>query len=160
MFQIELTNAHGGNLDEEFLREVAIHAIKDEQLAAADVVIALVNDATILEVNRRHLAHDYPTDVISFLYDSTPRSVGAPSSGCGLEALDGELVISVDTAARAATEHGWSLREELALYVVHGLLHLCGFDDQNPTDRQRMRQREREVLSRWKITPPGSEGGE
>ena len=63
--------------------------------------------------------------------------------------LDGaaELVISTETAARVAREHGHECAAEVALYVVHGLLHLCGYDDRTEPERQAMRGAERQVLT-------------
>ena len=69
-------------------------------------------------VNRRHLDHDWPTDVISFRL-----------SDAGEPFLAGELVVSAERAASVARQFGVDPRAELALYVVHGLLHLCGYDD-------------------------------
>jgi probable rRNA maturation factor len=62
-----------------------------------------------------------------------------------------ELVVSVETAARVARRHGHAVRAEVALYVVHGLLHCCGHDDVRARDRARMRHAEREVMRRLRL---------
>ena len=85
------------------------------------ISIALVDDATIHAVNRRHLAHDWPTDVISFRLSEVDD-----------DELAGELVVSAEMAATTARQAGVGAWDELALYVVHGLLHLCGYDDHDP----------------------------
>ena len=65
----------------------------------------------------------------------------------------GELYVSVDRARAVAAERGVSLERELTLYVVHGALHLCGFDDHEESERERMRGAEREVMERLGFPP-------
>ena len=97
--------------------------------------VALVDDAVIRVTNAEHLDHDWATDVISFPMAEAPR-------------IEGELMISADTARREASERGHSPYHELMLYAVHGGLHLLGYDDHNASDRRRMRAAERRVLAR------------
>jgi len=124
-------------VDPEALARLVRAVLASEGVAAASVSIAVVDDPTIRTVNRRHLAHDWPTDVISF-----------PLSGPGEEALAGELVVSAEMAATTARQTGVPAWDELALYVVHGLLHLCGYDDSAADARDAMRRREAEILAR------------
>jgi len=113
------------------------------------VTVVLVTDDEIHRINREFLEHDWPTDVISFAYHE---AADATSSEL---LLDGELVISVETAGREAGKHGWSLDDELLLYFTHGFLHLCGYDDLTDEERPRMRQKERELLSIFGLCPRG-----
>jgi probable rRNA maturation factor len=92
------------------------------------------------QLNKRYLEHDEPTDVLSF-----------PLSEPGARRLAGEVVISADVARRQAEGRGHDVQAELALYVIHGLLHLCGYDDQTPAAAARMRERERHYLSRLSL---------
>jgi probable rRNA maturation factor len=108
-----------------------------EGIRCAEISLAMVDDATIHAVNRRHLNHDWPTDVITF-------ALSEPDDPC----LVAELVVSAEMAARTAAAAGSDPDAELTLYVVHGLLHLCGYDDQTDVDAQAMRQREAETLAR------------
>jgi len=125
------------NVDPDALRTLARNILAGEGIAEADVSITLVDDAVIHSINRRHLDHDWPTDVITF-------SLGDP----GATVLEAELVVSAEMAARTAKQIGADPSAELALYVVHGLLHLCGFDDVQPEAAARMHAREAEVLAR------------
>lgn len=112
-----------------FLRAVVRAALQRGGRLGLPVSLWLTDDAAIAQVHAEHLDDPTPTDVISFdLGDSA------------------ELVVSVETARREAKAHGHATRAEVALYVVHGLLHVCGFDDIRPRDRARMREAEREVL--------------
>lgn len=104
--------------------------------------VVLVDDAALGAMHGEWLGDPTPTDVITFdLADGTDSPGAAEEAG-----LQGELYISVDRAIRVAQERGVSAGRELALYVVHGTLHLCGFDDHEPTERRRMRIAEAEVL--------------
>jgi len=92
--------------------------------------VLLVGDRAIRRLNRAYLSRDHPTDVLAF---PQPRGFSLPGPH-----LLGDVVISVDTAARQAKAHGHSLNQELALLLIHGLLHLLGYDDSTPAARRRM----------------------
>ena len=105
-------------------------------IPSAVLSIALVDDDRMASLNAAHLNHDGPTDVLSFdLRDND----GSP--------LEGELVLSVDTAAREAQQRGHALEAELMLYAVHGTLHLLGYDDHDEADALRMHTVEDEILT-------------
>lgn len=151
--------------DEQRLRDVIERVLSSEGILAAEISLALVGDAEIHRINRDFLGHDYPTDVISFLLSSSPEIVSPaseqsysvnPQAGSS-SFIEGELVVSTETATREAAANGWSAQDELLLYVVHGLLHLCGYDDLSDEARPAMRARERELLAIWNLTPTGLE---
>lgn len=101
--------------------------------------VLLADDARLKELNRSFRGKNKPTDVLSF---------PAPTNG---EGTIGDIAISVETAARQAGEHGHTLGEELRILLLHGVLHLAGFDHE--TDRGEMRAREGEL--RRKLGLPG-----
>ncbi len=107
-------------------------------LAELRASISLVDDPTIHELNREHLQHDWPTDVISFVFESVASDAG--------HRVDGEVIASIDTAARLSQAAGWSPADELLLYVIHGMLHLAGLDDLQPEQRAAMRAAEQACL--------------
>lgn len=172
-YQIQITDRLAQSvIRHSFLEEVVCRVLSEEQIDRASISIAIVDDAQIHAVNREFLGHDYPTDVISFLLSSedgttsksidTPQSISDESVPASDEvvlgqAIEGEIVVSVETAAREAGVHGWSPEAELLLYVVHGLLHLCGYDDLTDDARPLMRSREREMLGLWGFCPTGLE---
>jgi probable rRNA maturation factor len=105
-----------------------------QRVRRARISIAVVDNPTIHELNRRHLGHDWPTDVITFpLPDDA-------------ETIAGEIVVSGEMAACTAEAASVDRHAELTLYIVHGLLHLTGHDDQTAEDAVRMRERENEIL--------------
>jgi probable rRNA maturation factor len=135
-------------LDYAALRAAARAVLEGEAVADAAVSLAFVDNATIHRLNKQFLDHDEPTDVITF-----------PLSGAGAKTLEGELVIGVEVAREAAAERGHDIGVELQLYVIHGLLHLCGYDDTSPPKTKRMRERERHYLAQLGL-PDIAEGGE
>jgi probable rRNA maturation factor len=118
------------------MREIVRTVLAGETVADAEISLAFVDNATIHALNKRFLDHDEPTDVLSF-----------PLSEPNAKRLAGELVIGVEVALAQAQERGHEVQVELALYVIHGLLHLCGHDDKSEATAQQMRQRERHYLA-------------
>ena len=139
----EVANA---TLDESRLRDAVSRALERQAVSHASIGVAIVDDEVIHRLNHQYLQHDYPTDVLSF-----------PLSAAG-EPLEGEIVVSVDTAAAEARRYGWSTDDELLLYVIHGALHLLGYDDQNTAAAAEMRQAESEVLAHFGLTPHNETG--
>jgi probable rRNA maturation factor len=127
------------------LPEVVEWVLRAEGVERAVISIALVDDATIRRINRRHLGHDWPTDVLSF-----------PLSQPGEAELAGELVISTERVRAKAEEFALDPWTELILYVIHGLLHLRGYDDHRESDAARMKQREVALLSALGLPDPYS----
>jgi probable rRNA maturation factor len=126
----------------DLLRRAVLCVFADVQDRDVEISIAVVDDATIHLLNRQHLGHDYPTDVLSFPLEDSP------------DRLQGEIVVSADTAQQNAPDFGWSFTEELCLYVVHGALHLVGFRDKTTTEADLMRQAEREMLAQLGVRVP------
>ena len=107
---------------------------------SGQIGVLVTDDATIQQINLRHLQHDYPTDVISFDYHR------------GDSLVEGELVVSLGTAQQMAQELQWDWRNELLLYVIHGTLHICGLEDSTAAQQQQMRLAERAALVQLGIT--------
>ena len=142
MIHVAVNNVAEFAVPEGSFETAVRNVLQDHEVFAGDVSIAIVDDATIHRLNRKHLEHDYPTDVLSFLLDRDQRY------------LEGEVVVSADTAASNASDFGWPAHHELLLYVVHGTLHLVGYDDRTPHDRAEMRRLEAKYLRRLRIELP------
>ena len=99
-----------------------------------EVAYIFCDDEKILEVNKEYLQHDYYTDIITFDY-------------CEGDVLNGDIFISLDTVASNAEEFGVSFDNELHRVLIHGILHLCGQDDQTPELRAEMIAKENDALS-------------
>jgi probable rRNA maturation factor len=109
------------------------------------VSLLLCDDAAIQALNREYRSVDAPTDVLAFAQEEGP----ALPLGWADEEIPhilGDVVISVETARRQAADQGWALQEETEALLVHGLLHLLGYDHDVPAERDLMRAREAELL--------------
>jgi probable rRNA maturation factor len=122
-------------IDRRRMREISRAVLDGESVADAEISLAFVDNQTIHRLNKRYLDHDEPTDVLTF-----------PLSESGARPLSGEVVIAAEVAKAQADSRGHDVQAELALYVIHGLLHLCGYDDKSAARAAAMRQRERHYL--------------
>ena len=103
--------------------------LKEEKKSADSINLVLVGDEYLLDVNRKFLNHNYLTDVISFdLAENSP--------------IDGEVYVSVDRARVQARRYKVPLEREVLRLMVHGVLHLCGWDDKTRSQKLKMRKRE------------------
>src|SRR5262249_27495166 len=146
---VSILNSQKRRVKTKRLLEAARTVLGAEGAPKAEVSILLTDDATVHAMNRDYRYQDKPTDVLSFAQrDRHPDEPAAPSGpplqeGAGGGELLGDVVISVETAARQAEQHGVSLDDELALLTVHGILHLLGYDDTTEEGAEEMRKKER-----------------
>ena len=160
MYEVEITDSQEFvSLEEAFLREVVSRTLACEQVSAARISIAVVDNAAIRDLNRRFLDHDFATDVLSFPFEcDDPAEPGETLSRGSGKRLEGEVVVSSEMACHKAAEFYWRPQDELVLYLVHGLLHLVGYDDSTDSERSLMRSRERAILQFWQLTPRYASG--
>lgn len=97
----------------------------------AELSIAIVDDAGIQELNSKYRGIDSPTDVLSFPQED--------------DRILGDVVISLETAERQASEEGRPLKEELCILLIHGVLHLLGYDHEEEEEAEEMEEREAEI---------------
>ncbi len=107
---------------------------ESEVRTLGDIAIIFCSDPYLLDINRKFLQHDYYTDIITFDY-------------CEGEVLSGDLFISVDSVRDNSVEFGTEFKDELNRVIVHGLLHLIGYDDHTEEDIKMMRSKENYYLS-------------
>ena len=117
------------SFNNRWLRMVAESEIR----RIGDISIIFCSDNYILEVNRKYLGHDYFTDIITFDY-------------CSGNMLSGDLFISVDSVKENSVEYGTEFEDELNRVIVHGILHLIGYDDHTEEDVKVMREKENYYL--------------
>jgi probable rRNA maturation factor len=130
---------------ERICREAAEAALSAEmETAAADssVAILLTDDAEVRQLNRDHRRQDKPTNVLSF-----------PAAETAIGHL-GDLALAYETCAREANEQGKPLGHHLAHLVVHGVLHLTGWDHEADAEAEAMERLERTVLARLGVPDP------
>ena len=120
----------GRRANNSWLSDVA----ENEGKKLGDVNIIFCSDPYLLEVNKKYLGHDYYTDIITFDY-------------CEGKILSGDLFISVDSVRDNASFYGAAFDDELHRVIVHGVLHLIGYDDHTDEEKKTMRSKEDQYLS-------------
>ncbi|MHC2070329.1 rRNA maturation RNase YbeY [Bremerella sp. T1] len=139
-YEINLSNRQNQfSVPMELFEQAVQEVFSGEGFPRGEVGIAVVDNTEIHEFNNRFLQHDYPTDVITFPMDDDDGF------------LSGEIMISAEYAAEEAQQHGWTAEHEMTLYVVHGCLHLTGYDDHSDEDRAEMRRLEKHYLAKLGI---------
>ncbi len=123
----------------------------------AELSVIFVDEAHIAELNERFMGHDGPTDVLSFPIDGLPEPSTSADMPPGRSPYDpddqplllGDIVICAAVAAQQAADHAGSYEDEVALLLVHGILHVLGMDHDGDDDRVAMQARERELLTQF-----------
>ncbi len=146
--ELELQNEYADRVDEQTLiRAAQVTAQLQHMIEPALVTIVVTHDEAVAELNQRFRGIDTPTDILSFpsgdesgLFEGEPRYLG-------------DLVIAFPYASAQAEREGHSLDDSLSLLVVHGMLHLFGYDHHTPESRAIMWKAQEEVLIALNISP-------
>jgi probable rRNA maturation factor len=139
---------------------LAAEGLRDD----TEISVLFVDEAAMAALNQRFLDEEGPTDVLAFpIEDEVDRGGRSPDEGgtgptsvdpdSGEHLLLGDVVICPAVAARNAVEHGVTFDDEIALLVVHGILHLLGMDHTEDSEAERMERREQELLARYYRRP-------
>ncbi|MFA6078904.1 MAG: rRNA maturation RNase YbeY [Candidatus Omnitrophota bacterium] len=140
MIRIRVDNLNSSRpLDEAFIKRLALKALPFVKVPEkVQIEIVILDDKRIRALNKKYKRADRPTDVLSF-------DIGGPvPSKPGT--FFGVIYISSDTASRNSKVFNTSFDEELVLYVIHGILHLFGYEDERPKDRLKMSKKQERIL--------------
>ena len=129
------------NIDEEKWRDLAIHTLQAEGVHAGELNLIFVDSQNIQELNETYLGKSEPTDVLAFPIDSLDISTTSTPL------LLGDVVICPEKAMENAKSQSKTLDEEIALLVLHGVLHILGYDHAEPNEKAVMKKREKQLLS-------------
>ncbi|MDE7403405.1 MAG: rRNA maturation RNase YbeY [Muribaculaceae bacterium] len=124
-------------LDFNRVKDWIIRVAESHGFSTGRLSYLFVGDAEILEANRKHLNHDFYTDIITFDYTHRNR-------------IAGDMIISLDTVRSNAEQLEQSYEVELLRVIIHGVLHLCGINDKGPGEREIMEDNENAALRLWK----------
>ena len=135
--EIHVDEAVGAPVDTELLRRAALVGLRGQRIEGrCDLAVMVTGDTAVQELNRRHRGVDAPTDVLAFAAADDPVEpfIDASEDPRYL----GDIVVSLERAAAQAADAGHPVGAELQLLVVHGVLHLLGYDDQSDGHRTKM----------------------
>ncbi len=121
------------DLDQSAYQQCIDRVVSLEEGQLESISIIFCSDEALLSLNKKHLDHDYYTDILTFGYKYDP--------------IVAELYISIDRVEENAEQNNVSRREELSRVIIHGCLHLLGYDDHSDEDKQKMRDKENEYLA-------------
>ena len=145
--EIQIAPKFQGCLKEDSLRRAVEETLLAEGISSAtELSLVITDDETVRELNRRFRDVDQPTDVLAFrLQEGGVSPFAMPPNGV---LHLGEVIISYPRAAQQAEEYHHSIEQELLLLTIHGVLHLLGYEHEEPEEGERMRALEERILSR------------
>jgi probable rRNA maturation factor len=111
------------------IKKLIENIVTSEKFVPGEINIIITSDKNLIKINRQFLKHNYYTDVISFSYNNK-------------EIINGEVYLSLDTVKKNAINYNVSLNRELLRVIIHGILHLCGYEDDTEKKKQIMREKE------------------
>ena len=145
MNEITITNETDEYVDEALLNKVADYAMKSEDVNNGVVNIIIVDNKKIREINKKYRGIDRETDVISFALEDDDTFIELP-----IRVL-GDIYISIDRVKLQAKDYGHSEKREICFLVVHGILHLLGYDHMNTSDEKVMFSKQEKILDELDI---------
>lgn len=130
-------------LDDAVLQQLIRHVLAAEGATLAHLSVVLTDHEMVRRLNRSYLDHDYNTDVLAFSLrdESVPDAPETEEEG-----IEGEVYVDLDTAAERHEEFDTSFEREAYRYVIHGVLHLVGYDDATASGQDAMRRKEDQYL--------------
>ncbi len=139
-----------GCLEADWLRSVAEQALVFQGVSSsAELGLVIADQERVQQLNRGYLGRDEPTDVLAF--SLLPEQAGGGDRPPFIQPPDGvlhlgEVIISYPQAVAQAEERGHAIKKEVAILIIHGVLHLLGYEDEKPGLKRKMRAREKEAL--------------
>jgi probable rRNA maturation factor len=119
------------------IKEIIEKVIREEKKLLDDLNFVFTDDKSILNINKEFLKNNYYTDVIAFSYGENKR-------------INGEIYISIETVRKNAYNYKVSFSNEILRVMIHGTLHLCGYDDKTDREREIMRKKEDFWIEKYK----------
>jgi probable rRNA maturation factor len=138
------------SVDRPWVKKTARRVLKDEGVAGPyEVSFVFTDSQTVQRLNRDYRGVDQPTDVLAFYMRAGQEGDNSFPLPPDRVTRLGEVIISYPQAAAQAVKQGHSTAKELALLIIHGILHLLGYDHEKPEDEVKMRAREKELLDKY-----------
>jgi probable rRNA maturation factor len=143
LISVQVEGQFENKVDANALHRLAIGVLKAEgRLGPLEMGVVVTTDDEVHTLNKAYLGHDYETDVLSFGMESEEEFVTPAERAEYL----GDIVISYQRAAEQGPEYGHTAEQEVATLLIHGILHLLGYDDQDDESRERMHARQDSLM--------------
>ena len=124
------------DLKKSLIRRIILQLVEDLKFEIANVHVSFVNKNEMLELNGKYLNHHFSTDILTFNYSGSNT------------VLDGEIIISYEDAVENAQRFQLTEKEEYLRLIIHGILHLLGYDDQQKSDKLKMKRKETSLVKK------------
>ncbi len=162
---VEVAEPFAQAVDQQALEAAVAETLRQHGLQAASLTVVLTDDETVRELNRQYRGVDRPTDVLSFPAQegqAQPPMELPPELAQEMATYLGDVIIAYPYTVRQAARYGHPVEAELQLLVVHGVLHLLGYDHATPQEKARMWQVQERILEALgvAITPGEEEHGD
>jgi probable rRNA maturation factor len=141
---VAIDPAFARRVQPDWLTAIARITLEHESVGDCQLSVVITDDDEIQALNRQYAGDDKPTDVLSFSQEEGEQFTAVPDEARRL----GDVIISLETAERQASEAGHDLDAEVAHLLAHGVLHLLGYDHAEPDEEREMREHERAVLAK------------
>lgn len=139
-YGVEVNQRSGKKISKKWLDKLVEQTLRKLGVKNAEISVAFVGDQEMKKLNHAYRGKNKTTDVLSFVYTSSKTKDETP--------LEGEIIISYPEAARQAKEHDYGTLDEIKLLMVHGLLHLCGYDhEKSAREAKRMENLQQKLLN-------------
>jgi rRNA maturation RNase YbeY len=140
MIKIEINQRVGKKIDTAWVKKVIKCTLGKTGVRNAEISVAFIGNQEMKKLNHAYRGKNKTTDVLSFVYEALNKKNKTP--------LDGEIIISYPEAARQGRERGCTAPEEIKLLLVHGILHLCGYDhEKSAREAKRMENLQQKLLN-------------
>ncbi len=126
-------------ISQRSIRALVSRVIRNEKYKLCSLEVNFVNDFRIKKVNKKFLNHNYFTDIITFPYNNDKKG------------LEGEIVISLDSVKKNALSYGTAYKQELKRVIIHGCLHMTGYDDKTKSEKELIRSKENSYMGIKKV---------
>ena len=136
---LSVTVLKNQNIDKKFIHKIVKELKKELEFNLTGIIINIISSEEIVRINKKYLNHNYSTDIITFNYSESEKL------------LDGEIFISVDDASVNAKKYKVNLKQEITRLVIHGFLHLLGYDDQSQKNKTVMKKLENQLYNRYRL---------
>jgi rRNA maturation RNase YbeY len=129
----EFESTPGFSIEETLIKDWLEGVVNKESKILSNLSFTICSDEFLLQINKEHLNHDFYTDIITFPYSYEP--------------IESDIYISIDRVEDNAKAFSVSTKQEFARVLVHGVLHMCGYDDHSEEDKKLMREKEDHYLA-------------